>query len=121
MDKKLIVAVVRLRDAGKVVPRYTLAFSAPYRGVLTLADEHVPSLNRHSLVAILRDPDSGAPIDGLCPLVDARIVRATADEWVLTGFERVILNMDERDCAQSWVVRMESLVDALPQDGEGGT
>lgn len=109
MGKKLIVDVVCLRNAGKVVPRHNLAFVTPFVGVLTLYEERVPELNRHALVATLRDPDTGAGIAGLCPLVDARVVRATGDEWVLTGIERVMANLQEVDCAQSWLVRIVRL------------
>ena len=118
MDKKLIVAVVRLRDAGRVIPRHNLAFVAPLRGVLTLREEPVPALNRHALIATLCDPDTGAGIDGLTPLIDARLVRAMADEWVLTGFERVMIGMQECDCAQTWLARMERLIEnpASPLD-----
>ena len=110
-DKKLIVAVVCLRIAGRAVPKHNLAFTQPFRGVLTLDEQRVPALNRHALVAMLRDPTTGAPVDGIAPLIDARVVRATADEWVVTGFERIDDGMQERDCAQSWLARMESLTE----------
>lgn len=110
MGKKLIVDVVRLRNAGKVVPRHNLAFVKPFVGVLTLNEERIVDLNRHSLVATLRHPDTGAPVPGLNPLLDARVVRATNDEWVLTGIERVADNLIELDCAQSWLVRLDQLI-----------
>lgn len=109
-DQKVIVAVVRLRDCGKVVPKHNLAFVKPFVGVLTLDEQHVPALNRHALVATIRHPDTGAPLPGIEPLIDARLVRATADEWVLTGFERATIGMDECDCAQSWIARVEALL-----------
>ena len=52
-DQKVIVAVVRLRDCGKVVPKHNLAFVKPFVGVLTLDEQHVPALNRHALVATI--------------------------------------------------------------------
>lgn len=112
MDKILIVDVVRLRDTGRVIPKHNLAFTPPFRGVLTIHEQPVPALHRHALVATLRDPDTGAGIDGLTPLIDVRVVRAMADEWVLTGFERVTIGMQECDCAQSWLARMERLIDS---------
>lgn len=113
MEKKLIVAVVRLRDAGRTIPRHNLAFVEPLRGVLTIQEESVPTLNRHALIATLRDPATGAPVDGLPSLVDVRVVRALADEWALTGFERVTVGMQECDFAQSWLARMVQLADGV--------
>jgi hypothetical protein len=110
MDSKLIVALTCLRSSGKIVPKHNLAFTQPFRGVLTLSEEHLPNLHRHALVARLRDPLTNAPIDALPPLIDARLIRATADEWVITGFERVMISMQECDCAQTWVARMEQLL-----------
>lgn len=108
---KLIVAVVCLRSAGRVVPRHNLAFVKPYRGVLALGEKWVKELNRHALVATLRHPDTGAEVPGICPLTDARLMRATPDEWVLNGIERVIVNLQEIDCAQSWLMRLELVSD----------
>lgn len=109
MNRKLIVTVIKLRDAGRTVPRYQRAFATPAHGILTLNEAQVSSLNRHALVATLRDPDTGAAVTGVESLIDARLIRATSDEWVLTGFERVLIGMHECDCAQTWVVRMEEL------------
>lgn len=109
MDKKLIVAVVTLREGGRTVPRYQHAFRSAIRGILTLNETQISALNRHALVATLRDLDSGAAVAGIEPLIDARLIRATSDEWVLTGFERVQIGMHECDCAQTWLVRMEEL------------
>ncbi len=111
MDKKLIVAIVKVREAGRTIPRHNLAFTPPYRGILNINEERISALNRHALIATLRDPQSGELVPGLNPLVDARLIRATCDEWILTGFERVMLNLQESDCAQSWIVRIDELVD----------
>ena len=102
-------AVLRMRAEGRPVPRHNLAFATPFLGVLRLGEERMPELNRHATVARLLDAETGRPVDGLLPLVDARVVRVLADEIVLTGFERVSDGLTERDCAQSWVARMESL------------
>ena len=110
MDKKLVVAVIRLREAGKIIPRHNLAFATPVLGVLNLGEERIPALNRHALVATLRDPQTGVIVEGLPPLVDARLVRALPDEWVFTGFERVLVGMQECDCAQSWLARASELL-----------
>ena len=110
MEKKLLVAIVKVRESGKTIPRHNLAFTRPYCGVLTLGEERIPALNRHALVARLRHPQSGEPVSGLSPLVDARLIRATCDEWILTGFEHVTANLQEIDCAQSWIVRIDELM-----------
>lgn len=109
-DNKLIVAVLRTRDAGWLIPRYQHAFAQPPQGVLILKEEMVVVLNRHAFVATLRDPDTGAAVVGLPPLIDARVIRASADEWIWTGFERVMSGLREADCVQTWVVRAVSLV-----------
>ena len=109
MENKLIVTVLRMRDSGCPIPRYQHAFAKPLQGVLILQEEQVPSLNRHALVATLRDPNTGQPVDGLAPLIDARVVRAMADEWIWTGIERVFVGLRECDCAQTWCVRMVAL------------
>lgn len=109
MSKKLIVNVLKMRDGGWPYPRYQHAFAAPAQGVLYVQEESILRLNRHALVATLRHPDSGLPVEGLSPLIDARIIRATADEWVWTGIEHVMVGIKECDCAQTWVVRAVSL------------
>ena len=109
MDKKLIVTVVTLREGGRVLPRYQHAFRSVARGILTLNEAQISALNRHALVATLRDTDTGAAVAGIEPLLDARLIRATSDELVLTGFERVQIGLHECDCAQTWLVRMEEL------------
>ena len=109
MERKLIVAVLKMRDAGWVIPRYQHAFPRRLQGVLTLQEEQVPSLNRSAYVATLRDPATGAPVDGLAPLIDARLIRALADEWIWTGMEHVLVGLRECDCAQTWQVRLVAL------------
>lgn len=109
MDKKLIVAVLKMREAGWIIPGYQHAFPRLLQGVLTLQEERVPSINRSAFVATLRDPDTGAPIDGMAPLIDARVVRVLADEWILTGMEHVLVGLRECDCAQTWQVRFVAL------------
>ena len=109
MEKKLIVGVLQMRKEGWLIPRYQHAFPRLSRGVLTLQEERVPVLNRCAYVATLRDPLSGAPVEGIQPLLDARVVRVLSDEIILTGIERVTVGLRECDCAQTWQVRLMSL------------
>ena len=70
-----------------------------------MREERIPELNRHALVARLLDPATGGDLS-TNPLIDARVVRAMDDEWIITGFERVMVGMFECDCAQSWIARL---------------
>lgn len=110
MDSKLIVQVLRVRESGSVIPRHNLAFVKPFEGVFTLHEERVPDLNRHSRVARLLNPQVGTPV--LPELYDAALLRATADEWVVTGFERVEQRLKLVDCAQTWVITPVALREA---------
>ena len=107
--RKLVVTVLKLRESGRAIPRYQHAFPKTFRGVITADEEHVPALNRRSLVAILRDPETGAAIDGIAPLWDARVIRATADEWVWSGIEVAYVGTIEVAVAQTWRVQAVSL------------
>ena len=104
---KLHVSVYCLRTAGVAFPQHNLAFVKPRLGILLLNDEHVPELHRHSLVARLVDPATGAQVEGLARLIDARLVRMMSDELVVTGIERVADGLTTRDCAQSWLVQID--------------
>lgn len=118
MDKKLIVAVLKMREAGWIIPGYQHAFPHLLQGVLTLQEERVPSINRSAIVATLRDPSSGAPVEGVAPLIDARVIRVLADEWILTGMEHVLVGLRGCDCAQTWQVRFVEL-QAFNQEPNG--
>ena len=110
-DFKLIVEVIRVRREGCEIPRYQIALASHPNGVLTIYQNHVPWLNRHVLVAQLIHPETGRLIDGVAPLYDASILRATGSEWILTGFERITNQsmMKEFDYAQTWIVSALSL------------
>lgn len=104
MENKLIVAVRPLRQEGWVLPRFRLAMGPPFRGVLTLKEETVMSLNRSVRIATLIDPTTSKPISGLNPLLDAVLLHMTPFGWVLTGFERFNSLDREIDSVQSWCV-----------------
>ncbi len=106
MDRKLIVQVRRLRDEGWVLPRHRLAFGLLPEGIFSLREEMVPMLNRHARVARLLDADTGKPEDNPPALYDAVVLRATADEWIVSGLERVLSGLQEVDVAQTWQVAL---------------
>ena len=111
MPRKLIVAVQRVRETGRILPRHRLAFPVLHEGVLSLLEERVADWNRSTFVAKLLNSNNGALVDGVPPLLDARIIRAMEDEWILTGLERVSLSGNDADCAQTWMVRLVGLQD----------
>ena len=117
--RKLIVTVTKLRDSGRAIPRYQHAFPKTFQGVITADEEHVPALKRRALVAILRDPETGSAIDGIAPLWDARVIRATADEWVWSGIEGAYVGTIEVVVAQTWRVLATSLDVKPSADGDG--
>ena len=106
MGKKLIVKVRCLRDSGWVLPRHRLAFGKPFEGIFSLQEQHVPSLNRHSRVATLVQADGIAQVPGIATLYDATLLRATADEWVVTGFERLEQAAKVMDVVQTWLITL---------------
>lgn len=117
MVRKLIVQVRLLRDAGWILPRYRHAFGQPFEGIFSLREERVVALNRHTRVATLQQVDTMAPVAGILPLYDAVLQRATADEWVLTGFEQIDNGLRVVDTAQTWLVdlvRLETLPGQTP-------
>ena len=105
-SRKLLVAVLQLRNAGRAIPRYQHAFPKPYFGVLTADEEYVPALNRRAFVAVLRDPATGALVDGLPVLWDARVVRMAPDEMIWTGLEGALIGASEVVVAQAWRVQV---------------
>lgn len=113
MNGKLIVQILRLRDEGWVLPRHRWAFGQLPEGVFSLREEWVPELNRHARVARLLNTHTGMPVDGLAPLADSVLLRASADEWVISGMERVMRGLQVVDVAQTWLV---SLVRMEPAD-----
>lgn len=112
MDRKLIVEVRLLRESGWIIPRHRHAFAASHRGILTLDEERVPALNRHARVARLRDALTGALVEAVPPLIDATLLHAGADEWVIAGVEHVMHGVREADCAQTWLVQPVQLLGA---------
>lgn len=87
-------------------------------GIFGLREEHVPALNRHSRVARLLDAATGAPVPNVPALYDAVLLRATADEWVVTGFERIEQALQILDVAQTWVLTPMTL--AVTPDWQPG-
>ena len=112
---KVLVAVLQLRTAGRAIPRYQHAFPKPYIGVLTAEEEYVRALNRRAFVAVLRDPTTGALIDGLPPLWDARVVRMAEDEMIWTGLEGTLIGASEAVVAQAWRVKILRITPSTPQ------
>jgi hypothetical protein len=112
--RKLLVSVLQLRNAGRAIPRYQHAFPKPFTGVLTAGEEHVTALNRRALVAVLRDPTTGAYVDGLPPLWDARVVRVSQDEMIWTGLEGALIAASEVVVAQAWRVQIVSIATCDP-------
>lgn len=106
MTGKLIVQVRRLRQDGWTLPRHRLAFGPPAEGIFSLREELVQALHRHTRVAMLLDAHTLAPVAGIPPLYDAALLRATADEWVVTGFERIERGVQMVDVAQTWLVAL---------------
>lgn len=102
----MVFDVYLLREHGWVRPRFRAAFFPAIRAQLLVRQEHDPTLHRHTLVARLLDPVSGAPIDAVRPLIDVSIVRIETDYMTLSGFERIPdeLVTRERDYAQSWLL-----------------
>lgn len=78
--------------------------------MLSLRDERVDDLIRNARIARLLDPDTGAALPFPPPLFDATLVRATGDEWILAGFERIESMGRVTDYAQSWTVSPADLL-----------
>jgi len=119
MIRKLIVQVRLLRDAGWILPRYRHAFGQPFEGVFSLREERIVALNRHIRVATLLQVDTMLPVAGILPLYDAVLQRATADEWVFTGFEQIDDGLRVVDTAQTWLVdllRLETSSASTPDE-----
>lgn len=102
-----VYQLLRARRAGWLVPKYQHAFGQCPIGVLAVHEAHVPDLNRHSIVARLRDPATGAPVAGVLDLYDVVLRHWSCDAITLTGFEGVPddLGLKVTDCAQTWVLR----------------
>jgi len=99
-----IVEVFSLRLEGWTLPRFRSCMIRPRRGVLLMAEEHVPEWNRTSRVARLQDPDTGAPLEDAGTLYDTTLVCARPECWTLSGIERVEDYQRVIEYAQSWLV-----------------
>ena len=72
-------------------------------------ETYIKALNRHALVATLRDPISGLDVPGIGRLIDVRPLRLTPSEWIITGAETVSDGIIESDHVQTWAIRFEEL------------
>lgn len=95
--------VFRMRDHGKVVPRF-LRFSRPTVGHLDVSSATQSDLNRVTKVAKLLD-DQGLPLSDPPPMCDVTLVEARQGWWTMTGFERISNELGhDVDYAQSWIL-----------------
>lgn len=111
----MVVDIVRVREAGWVLPRFRSCMRKAVRGELHVADVYDGILNRWTRVATLLNPVSKAPMPEPPQIYDVTLLAVRSDYLTLTGFERVWDGMSEReyDYAQTWVV-------SLPTGEEAG-
>lgn len=73
-------------------------------GHFDLKEVRHPGLNRMTRVATLVE-ESGRPVEGLSPLMDAVLLAAHRGWWSLSGYERIEDQPGKFvDYAQSWVM-----------------
>ena len=78
-------------------------------GELTVHEVRDPVLNRHTRVATLLDPTTGAPLD-VPQLLDTQLVGLTREVLSLSGIERVEdpLILKVEDFAQTWLCWLDA-------------
>lgn len=111
----MIVRVHRVRERGCPIPRYQFAFKRPIAGELVILEVRDPVQNRHSRVARLLDPATGAALKEVPQLIDVQVIALTRDCLTLSGIERhedVAISKIE-DFAQSWLCLLDG-DDAAP-------
>ena len=91
--------MMRVRQAGIVVPRHNMGMLRTVRGTLLVGDKHFSDLHRHARVATFV-----TECRQTLELIDASLVHATAETIVLTGFERDSSSGRDVDFAQTWVL-----------------
>ncbi len=97
------VAVVCLRRAGRVVPRWQLHRAERVLGELTVEEQLEPALSRYTRVARVLNHQH-RPADKLPPLLlDATLLWIRGGRMALTGFERLAGVGDQTDYAQTWL------------------
>ena len=106
----MLIRLHRLRDRGWPIPKYQFAFKKTILGELTVHELFDPVLNRHTRVATLLNPASGAPLD-VPPLRDTQLVGLTREVLSLSGIERLEdpLVLKVEDFAQTWLCWLEAL------------
>lgn len=99
--------LIRVRDEGRPIPRYQLAFKRAVRGELAVSDQADPELGRSTRVARFLEPGTGREIAEVPPLFDASLVGARKGFLAVAGFERVPdpLGRPSREVAQTWILR----------------
>lgn len=83
-------------DMRKAAPKYS--------GMLSLREEKIPSLERHSLVATLLSVREKAPTPVLPVLHDAIVVHVEKDRLRIRGFEI----LEGVQTGQTWDVKVKS-------------
>ena len=105
----MLIRLHRLRERGWPIPRYQFAFKKTILGELTVHEVRDPVLNRHTRVATLLDPTTGAPLD-VPQLLDTQLVGLTREVLSLSGIERVEdpLILKVEDFAQTWLCWLDA-------------
>ena len=100
----MMIFLHRLRERGWPIPKYQFGFKEPVAGELIVVEARDSVLNRHTRVAKLNDPNTGAPI-GIPSLLDVQLTELTRERMILSGIERIedgpLLKIE--DFAQTWV------------------
>lgn len=91
--------MVRVRQKGMVVPRHNCGMLRAVRGTFDIREVRHADLQRHVRTAVFRT-ESGEHLE----LLDAALMHATSDTWVLSGFERDESSVITVDYAQTWVL-----------------
>ena len=96
--------ILEMRSRGVARPRETLRNQTTYKGELEIIDTRENTYNRILKLANLKDGDGRI----IKTLYNVSILWLTDDKLGITGFERVPLNGELVDFAQSWVCRIDS-------------
>jgi len=95
-------AIVPMRRQGRRIGRHELANREPVVGDLRVEEVRDDSLGRYVRMARVVDVRRPRDPDLLPVLLDPSLVAMSPLAFTLSGFERV----DDRDYAQSWLVRV---------------
>jgi len=91
--------MMRVRKNGVVVPRHNCGMMRVVRGTFDVREVRHADLQRHVRTAVFRT-ESGEHLE----LLDATMMHASADTWVLSGFERDDSRVIPVDYAQTWIL-----------------